>query len=70
MRAQEYDEILSFGSYAPTDNIAFKPQASLTAQTNGSLKIKAAGLQLLPDGGESRFGSGKSQLHVACHVAL
>ncbi|KAL3159986.1 hypothetical protein ABBQ38_010374 [Trebouxia sp. C0009 RCD-2024] len=64
MHAEDFDESLAFGSYASSDNSAFKPHASLTAQANGSLNIKAAGLQLLPGGGESRIGSGK--LNVAC----
>lgn len=64
MRAEDFDESLSFGSYASSNNVAFKPHASLTAQANGSLNVKAAGLKLLPDGGDSQIGAGKPQLLV------
>ena len=58
MRAEDYDEILSFGTYSSSEKGAFKPHASLTAQANGSLSVKAAGLKLLPEGGASSVGSG------------
>ncbi|KAL3159984.1 hypothetical protein ABBQ38_010372 [Trebouxia sp. C0009 RCD-2024] len=44
MRAEDFDESLAFGSYASTNNTAFKPHASLTAQANGSLNNKQADL--------------------------
>ena len=59
MQAGDFDEILSFGSYTSPGQGTFQPHASFTAQTNGSLSVKAAGLQLLPGGGESSIGSGK-----------
>lgn len=60
MHAEDYDEILSFGTYPSSQNGPFQPHASLTAQANGSLSVKAAGLKLLPGGGETSIGSGKS----------
>lgn len=59
MQAEDFDEILSFGTYPSAGQAAFQPHASLTAQANGSLSVKAAGLNLLPAGGESSIGSGK-----------
>ena len=59
MQAEDLDEILSFGTYPSADQGAFQPHASLTAQANGSLIVKAAGLNLLPAGGQSSIGSGK-----------
>ena len=58
MYAEDYDEILSFGTYSSSQKGPFKPHASLNAQANGSLSVKAAGLKLLPEGGESSVGSG------------
>lgn len=58
MRAEDFDEILSFGTYSSLEKGAFKPHASLYAQANGSLSVKAAGLNLLPGGGASSVGSG------------
>ena len=58
MRAEDFDEILSFGTYSSSEKGPFKPHASLNAQANGSLSVKAAGLELLPGGGASSVGSG------------
>ena len=58
MSAEDFDEILSFGTYSSSEKGPFKPHASLYAQANGSLSVKAAGLNLLPGGGASSVGSG------------
>ena len=59
MRAEDFDEILSFGAFSASQNGPFKPHASLNAQTNGSLSVKAADLKLLPGGGATSVGSGR-----------
>ncbi len=51
------DEILSFGAY-PYSNSSFQPHASLTANSNGTLAVKAGAVQLLPAGGSASVGSG------------
>ena len=59
MLARDSDEVLSFGTF-PSVNGPFEPHASLAAQANGTLAIKAAGLDLLPGGGDACVGSGKA----------
>ncbi len=60
MLAQDTDEVLSFGTYPSAQGGPFEPHASLNAQANGSLAVKAGGLNLLPSGGETIIGSGRS----------
>ena len=59
MLAEDADEVLSFGSYLSSGAAAFEPHASLNAQANGSLVVRAGGLNLLPGGGDTVIGSGK-----------
>ena len=57
MLARDSDEVLSFGTFPSADG-PFEPHASLSAQANGTLAVKAAGLDLLPGGGNAFVGSG------------
>lgn len=70
MRAEDFDEILSFGAYSSSQNGAFKPHASLNAQTNGSLSVKAAELKLLPAGGQSSVGSGGCSSNASALICV
>ena len=58
MMARDSDEVLSFGTFTTAAG-PFEPHASLNAQSNGTLAVKAAGLDLLPGGGEASLGSGE-----------
>ena len=60
MEARDTDEILSFGTYPSATDGRFAPHASLHALPNGSLTIKGKGVTLLPGGGDSFVGSGKT----------
>ena len=57
MMARDSDEVLSFGTFTSAGG-PFEPHASLAAKSNGTLAVKAAGLDLLPGGGAASFGSG------------
>ena len=61
MLAQDTDEVLSFGTYPSSQGGPFQPHASLNAQANGSLAVQAGCLNLLPSGGETIIGSGRSE---------
>lgn len=60
------DEVLSFGAY-PFANTSFQRHASLNANPNGTLAVKATDVQLLPAGGSATIGCGKQCR--ACHTA-
>ena len=60
MMARDSDEVLSFGTFISAEG-PFEPHASLAAQSNGTLAVKAAGLDLLPGGGAASFGSGEQE---------
>ena len=67
MLAEDTDEVLSFGTYSSAGAAAFEPHASLNAQANGSLAVRAGGLNLLPGGGDTVIGSGKFESVTPMH---
>ena len=64
MMARDSDEVLSFGTFTSAEGL-FEPHASLNAHSNGTLAVRAAGLDLLPGGGEATVGSGEQKTSAA-----
>lgn len=70
MRSEGFDEILSFGAFSSSQNGPFKPHASLNAQSNGSLSVKAAEVKLLPAGGATSVGSGRCSSNASALLCI